>query len=78
MGAMCRLSHHFVKTENVRGVVVGEDIWWRKAHRVGKHRYLVDLVRGYLLVSKSNSLAWQRKNEQTGRQAGTWGDRRVG
>ena len=72
------MPQHFVKTENVRGVVVGEDIWWRKAHRVKKHISLVDLVWVYLLVSTSNSLAWQRKNEQTGRQAGIWGDRRVG
>ena len=45
---------HSVKTEEVRGVVVGEHFWWRRAHKVGKHMTIADQVWGYLLVSTSN------------------------
>ena len=51
------MQQHSVKTEEVRGVVVGEDLWWRRAHSGGKLKIIADQVWGYLLVSTSNSLA---------------------
>ena len=74
-GAVCRLPQHSVKTEDVRGVVVGQDIWWRRAHRVRKHRSLVDLG---VHVGQYKQFTGLAKEKRTDRQAGIWGDRRVG
>ena len=51
------MQQHSVKTEDVRGVVVGEVFWWSRAHSGGKLKIIADQVWGYLLVSTSNSLA---------------------
>ena len=56
-GTRSRLLQHSVNTKDVMGVVVGEDIWWRRAHSGGKLKIIADQVWGYLLVSTSNSLA---------------------
>ena len=52
--ARIRLHHHSINTEEVRGVVVGEDFWWRRAHSGRKLKIIADQVWGYLLVSTSN------------------------